>query len=346
MPRLLHARLEPCPAQRFTRTALALLARQAGEPVLLTAPLSGEVVLLGRHQRAASAVHQGEIADRGLSLVRRVGGGRAVLAGGGDLLVFLAVPPGTALVPGPFGAEKVLNRYVRGLLAGLRAGGARSAAWFGRDFVSAGSRRVAVVSQEVTAAGATALEAVVAVAGDLALPAGLHAYPAHADPRAEGPPPTSLRALGAEARAAGSPGAGAAPIEAGALADLLAQAYAGATGRELAPFDGPLVEVEAPPAVEAEAHLARSGVAEIPAGFVEALLRHEGGLVLEARLRGDFMAPADLLAGLERALAGCPLEAQALGRRVDQAFSAPGAFIHGLSALGILPEALLAAAAP
>ena len=148
------------------------------------------------------------------------------------------------------------------------------------------------------------------------------------------------------ARAASSPGAGAAPVEAVALADLLAQAYAGATGRELAPFDEPLAEAEAPPALEAEANLARSGVAEIPAGFVEALLRHEGGQVLEARLRGDFMAPADLLAGLERALAGCPLEAQALGRRVDQAFSSPGAFIHGLSALGILPEALLAAAVP
>ncbi|MBK9519130.1 MAG: hypothetical protein IPO09_17630 [Anaeromyxobacter sp.] len=363
MARLLHARLEPCPAERFTRSALALLDREGVDPVLLTAPLTGQAVLLGRHQRAASAIRLEAARAAGLPLVRRVGGGRALLVGEGALGVFLAVPPGAALVPGPFGADKVLNRYVRGLLAGLRAGGARSAAWFGRDFVSSGTRRVAVVSQETTAGGATALEALVAVRRDLALPPGLRGYPEHADPRVEGPPPATLAALRAEAparpaaapqagvpAAEGQPGAAATPpsplADAVAMADVLARAYAAATGRDLEPFDAPLPEAPPLPALEDEAGLSRSGVAEIAAGFVEVLLRHDGARVQEVRLRGDLMAPAATLAALERALVGCPLERTALGRRVDAAFAGPGAFVHGLTDLGLLPEAILAAAAP
>ncbi len=331
MARLLVARLDPGPPERALCAGRALLEREGGEPALLLAPLDGEAILLGRHQRAASALRLGRAGDLGLPVARRLGGGRALLAGEGALLVLAAAPPGTSLFPGPFGADKVLNRYIRGLLAGLRASGARAAAWFGRDAVSSDGRRVAVVSQEGTAAGGTALEALVAVSRDLALPAELAGYPAHADPRASGPPPSTLSALAGR------------PVAMDEVAEAVARGYVGAAGLEPVPWAGKLPEAPPLPGEEDEAGLASSGLAEIPIGFAEALLRASAGRVLEARLRGDFMAPAFARESLERGLAGCPLSFQEVGRRVDAAFRAPGAFAHGLTELKILAEAVLAA---
>src|SRR5512143_3306381 len=120
MARLLVARLDHCPPERFASAARGLLGRGGAEPVLLLATLAGETVLLGRHQRASSALRLDAVRGRGLPLARRPGGGRALLAAGGALALFAAVPAGAALFPGPFGVDKVMNRYVRGLLAGLR----------------------------------------------------------------------------------------------------------------------------------------------------------------------------------------------------------------------------------
>jgi hypothetical protein len=225
----------------------------------------------------------------------------------------------------------VLNRYVRGLLTGLRSCGARAAAWFGRDFVSSDTRRVAVVSQEGTAEGTTALEAVVAVSRDLALPEDLGGYPPHGDPRAAGPPPASLSALAGR------------PVAADEVCQALARGFAAAAGLEAAPWEGPPGEGPALPGEEPEEGLAGSGVAEISIGFVEALVRREGNRIAEARLRGDFIAPAFAVESLERSLAGCPLAFAEVGRRVDAAFRAPGACILGLRELAILARVVLAA---
>jgi hypothetical protein len=332
MARLLVANLPPVDPARFARLARGLLQRPAGEPALLLAPLTGAAVLLGRHQRRASALREEAVARAGLPVIRRAGGGRALLAGEGVLGVVAAAPPGAALFPGPFAVDKVTNRYVRGLLAGLRAAGARGAAWFGRDFVSSASRRVALLAQEGTAEGGTGLEAWVAVSRDLALPEGLSAYPAHGDPRAAGPPPDTVSAQAGRA------------LDPAEVAAAVAAGYAAAAGLEAAPFEGPLPEAPDLPTGEDEAGFTASGVADVPCGFVEALVRAGGGAVLEARLRGDLTAPAFAWEALERSLAGCPLRYPELGRRVDEAFRRPGAFVHGLADLAVLAEAVLAAA--
>jgi lipoate-protein ligase A len=333
MARLLVLRLAPGPAEAYLGAAQSVLARDEGDPVLLLAPLAGETALLGRHQRAASALRLPLAHQRGLPVARRLGGGRALLAGEGALAVLAAAPPGASLFPGPFGADKVLNRYVRGLLAGLRASGARAAAWFGRDFVSSDSRRVAVVSQEGSAAGGTALEAVVAVSRDLALPEELAGYPAHGDPRAGGPPPATL------AETAGR------PVAAGEVVEALARGFASAAGLEPVSWEVPAGTParDPPPGEEPETGLASSGLAEIPIGFAEALARREGDRIGEARIRGDFIAPSFALEALERSLAGCPATFAEVGRRVDQAFRVPGASILGLRDLRVLAEAVLAA---
>lgn len=332
MHRLLVAQLPPTEPARFSRLARGLLEEPGAEPVLLLAPLAGEAVLLGRHQRAASALRLSATRQAGLPLVRRAGGGRSLQVGVGALALLVVVPPGASLVAGPFGVDKVMNRYVRGLLGGLRPSGARAAAWFGRDSVSSDGQRVAVVSQEGSAEGVTALEALVAVSRDLSLPPALAGYPEHADPRAGGPAPATLAGLGGR------------PVAPEEVADRVARAYAAAAGLELAPWAGPLPEAADLPAEEAEEGFSRSGVAEVAIGFAEALVRHDGARVLEARLRGDFIAPAFALRALEASLAGCPLVYGELGRRVDAAFRQPGAALHGMARLGVLAEAVLAAA--
>jgi hypothetical protein len=71
----------------------------------------------------------------------------------------------------------------------------------------------------------------------------------------------------------------------------------------------------------------------------------EGSRLREARLRGDFQAPAQARAHLERSLAGAPPTFAEVGRRVDEAFGRPGAFLRGLDARRTLADAVLAAAA-
>lgn len=330
MPRLRVARVAPCTAARFAGLERGLLSRAGGEAVLLLAELAGPALLLGRFQRAASALRLGEVRAAGLPLARRACGGRTLLAAEGTLGVFLSVPPGTVFFAGPVAPERVMNRAVRGLLQGLRLAGAASAAYFGRDFVSASQRQVAAVSQEGTEEGGMAFEAVVATAGPLGVPPGLTGYPHHSNPRAGGPPAGAVLGPAGEPRGAA------------AVAELVVRGYAEA-GSDPEPWEGPLPDGGELPAEEEEQGLSGSGVADVPIGFAEALVRAEAGKIVEARLRGDFIAPAFAVLGLERALAGCPLAFPEVGRRVDDAFRRPHAFVHGLTGLGILAEAVLAA---
>jgi hypothetical protein len=50
-----------------------------------------------------------------------------------------------------------------------------------------------------------------------------------------------------------------------------------------------------------------------------------------------------VIRALERSLDGAPLEANDLGRRVDAAFAAPGAFVHGVRSLASFAQAALRA---
>jgi len=157
------ALLPRCDPGRFVRVEAGLLARGHPAPILVIAGLATPALLLGRHQRAASTADLPAARALGAAPWRRAGGGRALLAGDGVVGLFLLTPPGRPLAAAPFPPDRTTNRYVRGLLAALRALGARQAAWFGRDFVSAGGRQLAVVSQEGTPDGAVALEAFVSI---------------------------------------------------------------------------------------------------------------------------------------------------------------------------------------
>ncbi|AKU91003.1 hypothetical protein [Vulgatibacter incomptus] len=327
--------LEDCPPERFARLGQGLLRQVESDPRprLLIAGLRGEAVLLGRHQRAASALARAGLEER--SVARRSGGGRAIRAGDGTIGVLLALPRMGALLQDPATADKLINRYVRGLNVGLTLAGAGSGAhYFGRDFVSAEGRQIAVVSQDGLASGAVLFEAVVAVSRPLALPDGLDGYPEHGDPKAGGPPHGTLAELWKS------------PHDLEALAESIATGYGRSLGCETALVQegGLREEPVVPDVAEDEAGFADSGVADIPIGFAEALVRRDGDRIAEVRLRGDFIAPAFVLRGLERALEGTSLEYDAIGRVVDGAFREPHAAILGVRGLRILPDAILAAA--
>lgn len=321
---------------RLARWGTGLLAQDLGSATLVIAELEATSVLLGRHQRAASALDVKAVAARGWGLERRLGGGKSIVITPGTVAVLLAVPPGSGLGMS-LSADRAINRHVRGLLRGL-GGGVGGAFYFGRDFVSADKRQVAIVSQDGAPGGGTQLfEAFVARETVLALPDELSKYPVHGDARAGGPAHASLAELGR-----GREGfAG--------LAQAIANGYAQATGAALLPIpedaldDGDDADVApAPPVVESDEGWAWSGVADVPIGFLEAQVQHEGGRVRAARLRGDFIAPAFAVRHLEAALAGCMLDFAQVAPLVDAALALPGATIVGVPHLRIVADAFVA----
>lgn len=338
MARTLLVEVVPsCSPERFVRLGAGLLDEVAADPRprLLICRLEGEAVLLGRHQRATSALEADALEGAGPRILRRVGGGRALLAGEGRIGLYLALPKLDSLLDTPIPADRVLNRYVRGLLAGLTHSGAGAGAhYFGRDFVSSESRQLARVSQDGGPEGATLFEAFVGVEESLDLPAPLRGYPVHSDPRADGPPPVTLSELWSE------------PHSFEAIADAIVRGYATTFDcaiERIDRADGPEATI-LPEVWEDEDGWEESGVADIPIGFAEALLRHDGDRVEEVRFRGDFIAPAFVLRELEASLRGERLEFQALGAKVDAAFRRPGAGILGMRGLRTFPDAILAAA--
>lgn len=293
-------------AARFGAVGAAL-AEAASVPALVVAELTGEGALLGRHQRALSAL----VPSAAAGAARRAGGGRAAWVGEGTVGVLWAEPAGGVDAP------HFLNRRVRLLLRALRACGI-AASYTGRDFVRAEGRSVALVSQDGGAGGALVLEALVAARRPLALPPGVSRYPERADVT---PAAATLADLGAR----------------GDLAAALADAFGAA----------PLAEVpEAPPlALRAdETELEWSGLAEIPIGFCEALARRAGDRLAAARVHGDFIAPAFAMESFERSLAGAPATRDAIVARLEEALRLPGATLLGVDHPHILVEAVLAAA--
>ncbi|HEY0840171.1 MAG TPA: hypothetical protein VGD74_08295, partial [Vulgatibacter sp.] len=262
------------------------------------------------------------------------GGGRAIRAGDGAVGVYLALPEIGSLLMAPAPAGKLVNRYIRGLNQGLTlAGAGKGAHYFGRDFVSADGRQIAVVSQDGAPSGAAIFEAIVAVERPLSLPEGLRGYPEHGDPRADGPPFGALSELWSS------------PRHFEEIAEAIAAGYGRAYGCEIREDTATTIpEADVlPPVWEEEGRYEESGVADIPIGFAEALVRPPLEPVSEVRLRGDFIAPAFVIRDLERALAGKALEFAAIGGAVDEAFRRPHAGILGVVAMRVFADAVLAA---
>ncbi len=129
-------------------------------PVLITYGLPGRLVSLGRyHLYAGPDTHQE------ISVYRRLSGGRIAGAGQGWLGCALILPSRDSLLPRKapgLKPEQVMNRYVRGVLTGLRNIGA-DCFYPGRDAVTVERREIAICSFETDSSGALLFETMIAI---------------------------------------------------------------------------------------------------------------------------------------------------------------------------------------
>jgi lipoate-protein ligase A len=139
---------------------LEAVATKETRPVLLIYSMRGRMLSLGRYH-----LYDGPIERGGLSALRRFTGGRVVGAGEGWLGLALMLPSRDALLPDrdiKLKPDQVMNRYARGLLAGLRDLGLECF-YPGRDAVTFERREIAMCTFETNASGAMLFESVLAV---------------------------------------------------------------------------------------------------------------------------------------------------------------------------------------
>ncbi len=294
----------------------SLLGSEAPEGAIVVAALAGDAAALGRYQPPGRTGYARE--------VRRLTGGRSTFYGDGILSLSAVIPSSLAWLdekeelPGP----RLLNRYSRGLLAGLRSCGL-SAAYPGRDFVTVGGRRVAYVTLERTGSGALVFQAVIGATGaylardpDPHFP-GLSPLPEATWIEREGGDPHALRALGAS--------------------------YAGRFSVDL--FDAPTPQPVGAPPLERALPPYSSGAIPIPIGQLEAHVELAAdGTLARLKLAADWIASSAEVAMLEEALVGKPPDPDLLGRVINRWLRLPGNLTIGAVSATLIVEAVLSAA--
>lgn len=306
--------------------------------VLYAAPLSGAATVLGAHQHAASALTP-EVLGGALPVLRRPSGGVALFGGDGVLYVALCLREPSALTPCPPG--KLLNRYARGVLGGLRTIGVQ-ANYFGRDFVSAGAEPVSYIGWAAHPDGSARVESFMAFERVFTPPAGYDGYPPRSEPPFRGRALTTLRASGADAA-----------LDAHAVLEAIAAGHVSAfhaqredqppSASERSAADSELAAA----ALQAEpADLHWSAAREEAIGFVSAAVALDAaGQLATVRLRGDFFQHDGCAPALQAELLGQPPTADAIGAALDRVYGRSPGLLEGVRSLRSLQDAVLDAVA-
>lgn len=300
-----------------------LLAR--GEPRLACARLSGGVVSLGRWQRADAVLNAQGLA---LAPVRRVTGGRAMALGDGLVAVALVVPHRSWLVsddPGAVPAASLLNRGVRGILAGLTKLGI-AASYGGRDFVTVKGAQAGSLSFEIAASGAALVECILPAEAHWWLPAAVDALPARAFGRGF-PAPARIERLEG--------------VSSTAVLEAIARGHSEVFGLSSHVNESAI----APDAVtEQPAFSRRSTLHAVPCGWAGASVRIEDGRLVEVAFEGDFLADSAGLAALRAACVGLVPGDESLLAALHAVYAEPGRAILGLPDLSVFSQAIVEAA--
>ena len=305
----------------------------------------GEVVSIGRWQLAPAPAAAADV-----MLMRRHSGGRAAAFGAGFVGVTLVLPTRGALVDAaaPLRPEQVMNRYLRGILAGLERHGV-PALYPGRDTITARRRQLGVVAFTETRTGAVLVEAILANAGD---PSALPRLLDRADPggvvRTTMLQPSDTTSIAAEK--------GAAPPLA-AFADLIASGYAerldaAPAARTLA--DDELARVRDLAATVGDAWLAtrrprpdldRRASAATMLGALDVHLAVADGRIRDACISGDIIAADDTVPALEAALRGCAADRAAVETAVRRVLGESRHFLLGIGPPDTLVDTVMRAVA-
>ena len=294
----------------------ALLGSEAPEGAIVIATLVGDAAALGRYQRPGRTGHDRE--------VRRLTGGRSTLYGDGILTLSAVIPSSQAWLeereelPGP----RLLNRYVRGLLAALRSCGLH-AVYPGRDFVTVAGRRVAYVTLERSDSGRLLFQAVMGTTGAYVVDDSGPDFPGLAAP----PEATWIEREGGELRS---------------LRDL-ATSYAGRFSVDL--FDAPAPRPLGAPRLVRALPPHSSGAIPIPIGQLEAHVELAAdGTLARLELGGDWIASSTEVLVLEQALTGKPPDPELLRPVVARWLRVPGNLTIGLVNAAPVVEAIRSAA--
>lgn len=312
--------------------------------VLRVYSYAGDVLLLGRYHAMGTVP-----APNSPILMRRLSGGRVVPGGHGFVHFALLLPHRSAFFsddPYNLAPFQVLNRYVRGVLQGLKAAGIE-VFYPGRDLLTVQQRPLGWISFTTEDDGALLCEGGLSVSRDLSLlphlldtadPQGTIACQFFAPEQV-----TSLARLTGKTWTLAQ------------VAELLRHGFAQQTAAEFTTQDLSRAEQEAI-AVLAQDYAADQWLrsrplrADLP---FHATTRTQLGVLqvrfaltaqktlAEIQFSGDMIANPAAIATLEQALRGCPLERAALWRVVDHTFVQPQHYLLGIGPLPTLLDTIL-----
>ena len=317
--------------------------RTQGAPYLKISLPKGEAVVLGRYQRAETAVQRATCKQRDLPILRRLTGGGSALLGEGRLHLALVLPDRSS--PLECEPRQFLQRYGAGLIRGLVQAGLK-ARYFGKDLVSIEDRPVGLMSFELAPDGTALLEAIVALRKPWRPDPSLSGYPARSKEDEDGAAPTQLADELTE-------------LDDDRLVEGLTEAVIDLLDlplepRELSPLEQERIKslthrVEVPdePPQDVPQYLKprSSRPIEEAIGFVEATVRlTQGRFLREVALYGDFMADSGGLSDLEERLKMVPVKRRPVALVIDDVLGAPEHVIMGIRRLGSILDAILDAA--
>jgi hypothetical protein len=298
---------EKISAEEELKQAAYLLKKtaQTKGPFILATLLSGGTMSLGRFQQARVAIKK-----QGPSTIRRWTGGRAFPYGSGMLSLCLIAPHWQSLIQEGIPLHKILNRYVRPLLATLKKMGL-PAFYGGRDFLTVSRKPIGYLTFDVKANNALLMQFVLESQNLLSL-----------RPLKEFVTIWIENFLHQDI-----------PWETFEFSKLEKEKI---HSQSLPPMEDPR---------ENDPRMLWSDLCEIPIGSLYAGLKLEGQKIKEVILFGDFIANSPAISELEENLKGCPLEWKEIGRRVDLIFINPRNVILGLKSLSVFPDTILNAVA-
>ena len=325
--------------QFFLRTV-----RGTGTGLFHIYALPGDVVLLGRYHAA------GELpASQQVTFARRLSGGRVVPAGQGFVQFALILPHRSAFFsddPYHLAPFQVLNRYVRPVLQGLKAGGIE-VFYPGRDLLTVRQQPLGWVSFTTADDGALLCEGGLAVNRDFGV---LPYFLDRADPQGTIPSQFFAREqVTSLERCLGS------PVPFAQVVRLLRHGFVQQPGVEIVEQEISAAEQTAITAL-AERQAAVTGLEgrtvrrDLPLQVTTAtqlgVLHVRFSLtpemtVAEIQFSGDLIANPEAIDALEQGLRGCPLERETLWRVVDQLFLQPQHYLLGVGRLEMVVETIL-----
>ena len=331
-------------------------------PVLRVYTYPDDVLLLGRYQ--AAGAQSGNVStsrvrfedtfplfshNSGLTMTRRLTGGRAFPSGNGFVQFSLIVPHRSFFFsadPYHLAPFQLLNRYVRGVLRGLKTSGIE-VFYPGRDFLTVRRLPIGWHSFMTEETGALLYEGGVFVQRDMGL---LPHFLDRADPNGTIPCQLFLpdhvtnleKVLGQ-------------PPSQEQVVGLLRHGFAQQFGLEPLNREAQELSEDEQVAIMAEQEKSDAGLSsrplqsalpcvatmQTPLGELQVRfsLTPEQTIqtVNEVRFSGDFIANPAGMQALEHNLKGCPLEQEALWRVIDQTFLQPEHYLIGAGKLEDVP---------